>query len=911
MYQLYFDDFLIYDPRTENLSIRDATVHLAAGEAGSMTFTIDHDHPYIGKLTKLKGRLVLYADANPIFIGRIISDTQDFDLALTVEAEGQLACLNDSIIEPFNFPEDYDDDSEYKSSQNKAEFWLKKLIENHNRQVSEEQKIECGNITVKDANNYISRSSSDYATTWSTITDKLSGSSLGGHLMVRYGSDGNGNDKKTYLDYLADYELTNTQEIEFASNLLEISDDIDAMEVYTAILPIGKDGLTLTKPVEKDDESEAETAALQQNEQLTEDLYRDGDVIYSKKAVEQYGRITSVQTWDDVTEVSNLKKKAKVLLTQSGVLPLRSISVTAVDLHFTDSEIAALRVGRYTRVVSKPHGIDTKYALTELDLDLLNPGNTKITLGASEQTLTARNHQSNTNTQDYITRVEKQKTESVKTVDVEYYLSSSTSELKDGSWSTDAPAWTQGKYIWSRTKTVSSDGTVSYSDAACITGNKGDKGTKGDKGDTGEQGIQGLQGSQGEQGIPGPTVAAGAKGDKGDAGKDGATSYFHIKYSTVASPTTADQMTETPSTYIGTYVDYAQTDSTDPKKYTWSRFEGAQGAKGDQGIAGKNGADGQTSYLHIAYATNANGTEGFSVSDSTNKTYIGQYTDFNSADSTDESKYSWTKIKGDKGDTGATGPQGATGKTGPTGPAGAAGKDGADGVGIKSIVEQYYLSTSNTKQEGGQWQTAQPEWQEDHYIWTRSLITWDDNTTETTTPVLSQALNGANSNAQDALDSSNSLAETLDNQITELTQNTQEIILSALSEYVLSSDIETFKESVSSQLSVLSDQIQLRFSTVTEQIEDVNGDLQSRFSEFSKYFRFSAEGLIIGEEGNELTLKVDNDRISFLDGGLEVAYISEKQLYITEAHFLNSLRIGKFAWIPRQNGNLSLVKAGD
>lgn len=544
-------------------------------------------------------------------------------------------------------------------------------------------------------------------------------------------------------------------------------------------------------------------------------------------------------------------------------------------------------------------------------MDLLNPGNTKIMLGASEQTLTARNHQSNTNTQDYITRVEKQKTESVKTVDVEYYLSSSTSELKDGSWSTDAPAWTQGKYIWSRTKTVSSDGTVSYSDAACITGNKGDKGTKGDKGDTGEQGIQGLQGSQGEQGIPGPTVAAGAKGDKGDAGKDGATSYFHIKYSTVASPTTADQMTETPSTYIGTYVDYAQTDSTDPKKYTWSRFEGAQGAKGDQGIAGKNGADGQTSYLHIAYATNANGTEGFSVSDSTNKTYIGQYTDFNSADSTDESKYSWTKIKGDKGDTGATGPQGATGKTGPTGPAGAAGKDGADGVGIKSIVEQYYLSTSNTKQEGGQWQTAQPEWQEDHYIWTRSLITWDDNTTETTTPVLSQALNGANSNAQDALDSSNSLAETLDNQITELTQNTQEIILSALSEYVLSSDIETFKESVSSQLSVLSDQIQLRFSTVTEQIEDVNGDLQSRFSEFSKYFRFSAEGLIIGEEGNELTLKVDNDRISFLDGGLEVAYISEKQLYITEAHFLNSLRIGKFAWIPRQNGNLSLVKAGD
>ena len=68
---------------------------------------------------------------------------------------------------------------------------------------------------------------------------------------------------------------------------------------------------------------------------------------------------------------------------------------------------------------------------------------------------------------------------------------------------------------------------------------------------------------------------------------------------------------------------------------------------------------------------------------------------------------------------------------------------------------------------------------------------------------------------------------------------------------------------------------------------------------------------IIGEEGNEITLKVDNDRISFLDGGLEVAWITNKQLTITDASFLNSLRIGKFAWIPRRSGNLSLVKVGE
>lgn len=172
------------------------------------------------------------------------------------------------------------------------------------------------------------------------------------------------------------------------------------------------------------------------------------------------------------------------------------------------------------------------------------------------------------------------------------------------------------------------------------------------KGEQGERGLQGLQGPKGDQGIP------------GTAGTNGKTSYFHIKYSDVANPTTSSQMTETPSAYIGTYVDFVQADSTDPKKYSWSQFKGSQGAKGDQGIAGKNGADGKTSYLHIAYATSADGRTGFDVSNSVGKTYIGQYTDFVQADSTDPTKYSWTKIKGE---TGATGPTGATGQTGPQG----------------------------------------------------------------------------------------------------------------------------------------------------------------------------------------------------------------------------------------------------
>ena len=272
-------------------------------------------------------------------------------------------------------------------------------------------------------------------------------------------------------------------------------------------------------------------------------------------------------------------------------------------------------------------------------------------------------------------------------------------------------------------------------------GPQGAKGEKGDKGDPGERGLQGLQGPKGEQGIPGPkgdpgedgatgpqgpkgdkgdkgaTGAQGPQGEKGDTGASGKTSYFHIKYSAVANPTSSSQISETPNTYIGTYVDFTQTDSTDPSKYTWSRFEGAQGPKGDQGIKGTNGTNGKTSYLHIAYATNSTGTAGFSTTDSTNKTYIGQYTDFTQADSTDPTKYSWTKIKGE---TGATGPKGDKGETG------AKGDTGEDGRGIKSTEITYVSSTSGTSIPQSGWKTSIPSVSAGSYLWTQTIITYTD-----------------------------------------------------------------------------------------------------------------------------------------------------------------------------------------
>lgn len=207
------------------------------------------------------------------------------------------------------------------------------------------------------------------------------------------------------------------------------------------------------------------------------------------------------------------------------------------------------------------------------------------------------------------------------------------------------------------------------------------QGPQGPQGKQGSQGLQGLQGEKGEQGIPGPTGATGSQGVKGNtgpqgpqgpAGKDGAngkTSYFHIKYSPVVNPTSASQMTETPDIYIGTYVDYTEADSTDPKKYTWYRFQGLQGAQGTQGIPGTNGINGKTSYLHIKYS-NDGGKTFTSNSGETVGDYIGICTDYNVGDPSSVGSYTWAKIKGDtgsKGDKGSTGPQGPQGQTGPAG----------------------------------------------------------------------------------------------------------------------------------------------------------------------------------------------------------------------------------------------------
>lgn len=295
------------------------------------------------------------------------------------------------------------------------------------------------------------------------------------------------------------------------------------------------------------------------------------------------------------------------------------------------------------------------------------------------------------------------KAETISGVDVEYASGSSQTTPPTSEWSTTAPAWQDGRYIWQRTVTTLADGTKSISEPTCI------------------------QGAKGPQGPAGKNGANGINGKDGTNGKDGASAYVHIKYAPVANPTDT-QMTETPSEYIGICTNTTPTDPTTANSYQWSKWQGQDGA---QGIPGTPGTNGQTTYVHFAYSTTADGTGNFSTTPFDDARYVGVCTDFKQADPTTPSSYQWSRMQGD---------------------------------GVSQIVEQYYLSTSSTTQTGGSWSTAQPKWRKGRYIWTRSMVTWTDGTTTYTDPVLAQAINGANQSASDAQQSVDDLDNSLNSE---------------------------------------------------------------------------------------------------------------------------------------------------
>lgn len=405
MYQIKCDNYILYDPRSDKFKLNSPKCRLEVNTVGDASFTIYANHPYYNKMYKMRSVFEILQDGHAIFRGRMPEDSKDFNNIKSVKIEGVGACFNDSVVRPFAFPEDFLDDADYIAAAaggNVVEFFLSWLINNHNSQVEEFQRFKLGNVTVTDSTNYISRSSTDYAKTWETLKSKLFDSELGGYFCIRYEDDGN------YIDYLADFELTNTQTVEFGKNLLDLKTESKASAVCSAVLPLGK---KLNEIDENTDSEDRLNISQLANGDVTEDIYKQGDLLISRSAKDAYGFIvanTKDTTWDDVTDATNLQSKACEYLAATATKMSNTITVTAADLHFTDDEIAAFRIYRNIRAISKPHGLEEIYKLTKLDIDILNPQNTKITLGDTKLSMTDINRKTKQNLEDVVQTLTKQ-----------------------------------------------------------------------------------------------------------------------------------------------------------------------------------------------------------------------------------------------------------------------------------------------------------------------------------------------------------------------------------------------------------------------------------------------------------------------------------------------------------------------
>lgn len=243
----------------------------------------------------------------------------------------------------------------------------------------------------------------------------------------------------------------------------------------------------------------------------------------------------------------------------------------------------------------------------------------------------------------------------IRATTVVYASSTSGTVPPTSGWLSQIPSVPAGQYLWTKTTWSYTDNTSETGFSVAKMGETGQKGAKGDpgpqgaigpKGDRGEKGERGERGERGLQGLQGLQGPKGDQGIPGARGADGRTQYTHIAYADTISGSGFSQ-TNTDKAYVGVYIDFNATDSKNPADYRWTKWQGPKGENGKdgpQGIPGKPGIDGRTPYFHRAWANSADGRDGFSTSDSTNKRYLGTYTDFTEVDSQDPARYKWTAL---------------------------------------------------------------------------------------------------------------------------------------------------------------------------------------------------------------------------------------------------------------------------
>lgn len=353
MYRVYCNNSPLYDLRDEDLVLISPIVKIGENTAGSFEFSILPKHPHYEEVNELTSVITAYDGDEEIFCGRVVEITKDLYNRKKVICEGELAYFNDSIQRP----------ARYQGLTVRG--YLETLVNIHNQQVKNQgidKTFKVGAVTVQDKNDYVYKYTNWESTLEVIKTDLLK--TYGGYLRIR---KENG---VRYLDYLADYPNTNTQVIEFGSNLLDFTHDMVASDIVTAVIPLGA-------RLEDVTEVEGLDAYL-----TIKDINGGVDYVYSQEAVKSYGWIFKTVKWDDVHVADNLLKKGNEYLTDIQFAQI-TLTVSAVDLHMLHVDMERIKVLDEIRVTSSPNGLDRFFPVSEMTIYLDKPSNNKLTLGTS------------------------------------------------------------------------------------------------------------------------------------------------------------------------------------------------------------------------------------------------------------------------------------------------------------------------------------------------------------------------------------------------------------------------------------------------------------------------------------------------------------------------------------------------
>jgi phage minor structural protein len=343
-YRLYANDELIFasdwaDPEYQLIS---PIIKMEANKAGSVEFTMLPRHPFYDTLSIMKTRIDVYRDEELIFSSRVLSNDTDTYKQRKVYCEGALAYLVDSIFGP-------------SKGTRTAEEHFRLLVDSHNAQVEDTKKFTVGSIEIDEKTESHIFGEDNYRETFSAIQSDLI-DSFGGYLRIRYENG------IRYIDYLKSYNTTSSQTIEFGQNLIDLMNKQTGEDLFTVLLPIGKDKLTIE--------------AAGDSQKYT----HNGKYLENAEAIASYGRILKTEDFGDITDAGTLMEKAEKYMTDNykGIPP--ELSIKAIDLHQFYPTVRPFNLGDSITVKSPIHGVERVLICTAIEINIKDPSKTQYTL---------------------------------------------------------------------------------------------------------------------------------------------------------------------------------------------------------------------------------------------------------------------------------------------------------------------------------------------------------------------------------------------------------------------------------------------------------------------------------------------------------------------------------------------------